>query len=116
MITKWCLVKACFDLCFAHSAICTANNGQVTNYIISRGKDEHGNSIIKEFTEEVGLCNSEEARADCDIFSCGKPTGNVIFAELIWIICRIPSWGMIIAIGTLQPTKWGVPRRQASIW
>lgn len=47
--------------------------------------------MIKKFTEEVELCDSEEAVADCDIFSCGKLKGNVVFAELIRISYRILS-------------------------
>lgn len=46
------------------------------------------------YTEEVRLCNSEEAGADCDVFSCCKLTGNVIFAKLIWILFRMLSWRM----------------------
>ena len=52
-ITERCFIKGCFDWLFAHSATCAGGNGQVTNYAISRGKDEHGKSVIRESSKQV---------------------------------------------------------------
>lgn len=52
-ITKRCFIEGCFDWLFAHSAIYTGGNGQVTNHVISRGRDKHRNSVIRESSEQV---------------------------------------------------------------
>lgn len=88
-ITKWCFIKNCFDWCFAHSAICTGENGQATKHLISQGRTRDGKSTIREYTEEVNLCNSVEAGADCDIFSSGKRKCKCESAGLIRIRYRI---------------------------